>query len=597
MKRKYFKPILALLIILPLALTACGSSSDKEVAATNFPYGADSYLTSESNDDYSTQVTYEYNQAMQVIGYTTVEEEHGDIDGNDGVVYREITITTVDPSITANYDIVAKVAKKSISRFDGFGAITSLIESRFEINEETGILDTTPYRKSEYRYSYNNSGQLLENIRFSTREMETTTYTYSYSYNSAGDLTKEEYTKDYPASINSSYSEITTIEYDSHGNQSSNTYTQEGDQDGDGTDDATVQNMTTYINSYENNLLSQTITTINNDGSDEETYQIDYSYNTQGQLVSSTKSTNQYGDDDTYDTFTVHTYTYDSADRLLSDSQEDSYYSNDDEIIDSLSRTNLVWEYNQDGLLVMNYHENINYSDPADETLSSHDKYEYTYQYTNSGNVSQRTYERRQDFNLDGEFERITYDWSYDYTYNDTNYLSAYTRVSHNYTDGEISSSNTYEQTFTYSDGVLTEAELTETDSYNEEPSSSLTRLSYDDSGKFIRYEAQHNNGTEIIDLTYNNNQIVTFLFQSDDEEYMTMDVDFSTEGLPSGTADFAIESLTIYYPNTPGNNDSINDLANSISSETDENDKVYPFNIKIPKMMMFIYNSEIADK
>lgn len=601
MKRSDFRHILALLIFLPLALTACGdSSSNKDVAATNFPYGADSTLTSISDRGDTLQVTYDYNQAVQVIGVETIIEEHGDIDGNDGVVYRRVNTMTVDPSITAEYDMrnsVAKIAQGARPMGISFGAITSLIESSYELNEETGILETTPYRKTEYRYKYSASGQLLEEIEISTRGTETTTYTDSYSYNAAGDLTREEDTTTYPSSVNSSYSRITVIEYDSHGNPISNVYTQDGDQDGDGTDDTPFLRTTTLVNSYENNLLTCTETTVTEGESPENTYQIDYTYNTQSQLISSTKSTDHYGDDDIYDTFSVHTYTYDSAGRLLSDSQEDSYHSNDDEILDYLSRNNQVWEYNQDGLMVSSYSEDYNYSDPSDETLSSHYKYEYTYQYTNSGKVSRRTSEDLRDSDLDGVCEETTYYRSYDYSYDSNNYLSAYTRVSHNYSEGDISSTWTEEQTFTYTDGVLTEVEMIDTDSYSDEPDNSLTSLIYDSSGKLIGYEAQHNNGTETINLTYNNDQTVTFSFLNNDEERMSMEVDFSTEGLPSGTDNFAPNPLTIRYPNTPGSNDHLNDLVSMSYSPADDNDKVYPLNVKIPKMLMFVYNTEMNDK
>jgi hypothetical protein len=601
MKRSHFWHVLALLIILPLAITACGdSSSDKEVAATNFPYGADSTLTSISDRGDTLQVTYDYNQAVQVIGVETIVEEYGDIDGNDGVVYRRVNTMTVDPSITAEYDMrnsVAKIAQGARPMGISFGAITSLIESRYELNEETGILETTPSRKTEYRYKYSASGQLLEDIRIETEDMEATTYTDSYSYNAAGDLTREEDTTTYPSSVNSSFTRITVIEYDSHGNPISNVYTQEGDQDGDGTDDTPFLRTTTFVNSYENNLLTRTVTTATEGESPENTYQIEYTYNTQSQLISSTTSTDQYNDDDIYDTFKVHTYTYDSAGRLLSDLYEHNYDNNNDEILNYLSRNNQVWEYNQDGLMVSSYSEDYNYADPSDETLSSHYKDQYTYQYTNNGNISRRTYERLQDSDLDGECEVTLNDRSYEYSYNSDNYLSGYTRVSHDYIDGEISSTYTDEQTLTYTDGVLTEVEMNETDSYSDEPYSSLTSLSYDDSEKFIGYEAQHNNGTETINLTYNDNQIVSFSFLSDDEEHMTMEVDFSTEGLPSGTDNFAPDPLTIRYPNTPGSNDHLNDLVSRSYSPADDNDKVYPFNVKIPKMLMFVYNAEMGGK
>jgi len=89
----------------------------------------------------------------------------------------------------------------------------------------------------------------------------------------------------------------------------------------------------------------------------------------------------------------------------------------------------------------------------------------------------------------------------------------------------------------------------------------------------------------------------VTFLFLEDDEERMSMKVDFSTEGLPSGTDNFNPAPLTIRYPNTPGSNDHLNDLISAGSSVADDNDKVYPFNVKIPKMLMFVYNTEMGGK
>jgi len=580
-----------MVLFIPLVLTACGDSSNREVSASQYPYGADGIAASPADDSIEYNQTFEYNQAKQVVGYTIVNNRYDD----DHIVnLSTVENYTVDPSITPTNEYPTQLTQGSQNQelhTSDFGAVISYIRSTYNLDAETGALEVTPSDQREEHYSYTDSGRLLERILVESEDGETKTETYAITYNSAGDITRQASTTVYPASIGSSYSSVTTISYDSHGNPISSTTNTEGDWNGDGVIDTSVQHSDSFTRTYVDGLLMRTVVTTNIGESGESIYQIDFTYNDQGRLNTQTTSRDDYLDDDKYDTFITHTYTYDSAGRLLTDSQEYSYDNNDDDAINDLSRRDQVWDYNQDGLLTTYSDETRYYSDPINETLSGHSQRKYDYQYTDSGKLSFRGYEELVDSNLDGDFEKTFPKWNFNYTYNDAGNLTVSTYETISYT-GDVSSSETDEWIITYTDGVATTLE-TINSTNGTETYRSTASLSFDDSGRALQYMTVNEFGTRAAQLTYNDDDTVTFLILDDDTEFGSITVDFSTEGIPSGTDDLTENTVIIRYPNTPESE--LNDHSSSMVT-ADANDKSYPLSVKIPKIIEFFLRAEGED-
>jgi len=574
MKRSYTH-FLALLILIPLVLSACGgSSSNHEVTASQYPYGADGFTTVAADGESTYNQTFEYNSALQVIGQNIEYTSYDDNVGGDPVIdYRRVYNYTYDPSITVASLVptnLTPVAQKT-TQYGNFGAVLSNIERRYEVDDETGILGTSPSYQREYHYSYTNSGLLLEQTEVESENNETTSRTYTYTYNSAEDITSYTYTRVDPEGTSSTT--IKTYSYDSYGNLISYIRTVDGD----------VEYEETYTHSYTNGLRMKTVVTTNVGESNEDTYQTDFLYNAQEQLISKTKSTDEYNDDGEYISYTTNTYTYDSSGRLLTDSEERYYDSNGDDTIDDLYREYLVWEYNEQGLMTTSSRETCNYSDPIAETLSSHYKYINSYGYTESGNIAMRSKESLLDAELDGVFEGIIYARNYEYSYNDAGYLIDSTYERNDYSGGAISSTEAETNVITYADGVLTQTVEVDFDDGSETSRSSLT-FAYDDNGQLVQIASEDITYT----LTYNDDQTVTVLYEKDETELQTMIVDFTSEGVPTGSADFSNpeDSIRIEYPNSPEI-----DVYYSGEAPADANDKSYPIVLKMPKMFVFAFN------
>ncbi|SEA49015.1 hypothetical protein SAMN05660420_02270 [Desulfuromusa kysingii] len=588
--------VILILTALTMGLSACSdSSSNHEVTALAYPYGADGISTTHSDTNDTVNESFGYNEAMQVVAYTKENTYYDDNDGDPVIDQRYVQSYTYDPSITAssiqtNLMPVAQVALTNSI----FGAITSDIYSYYEIDADTGVLETTPSDQTENYYSYTASGVLLERTEVVHNGDEITSRTYTYTYNNDEKLTRNSYTLINPASAGTTFSGITTNEYDSHGNLILSTYTREGDSDGDGTDEAAEEHITSYENSYTGDLLMQTIVTENVGESNEHTYQFNYTYNTQEQLTSKTESWNNYSDDDEYDTFRTNTYTYDSAGRLLTDSEEFSYDSSGNHVINYLRHLNDVWEYNEQGVMTASSEEEIYYLDPVEKIMSGHNKDSYSYQYTENGNIAMNSYSNLLDSNLDGDFEGINSGRTHEYYYNTDGYLVSLIETTVYYDDGVITNTDTSTKTLTYTDGILTQIETVRSEdgspNYN-----SNTNLTLNDDGQLSLYENNVVDGdytaTETITLTYNDDQTVTLLSENDEDSQQTKIVDFTTEGMPTGTTDLIIDTFVIRYPNSP----ELDSYYNGVSS-ADSNDKSYPLTFKIPKMFSFIYTEMMDD-
>ncbi|SEA48883.1 YD repeat-containing protein [Desulfuromusa kysingii] len=562
----HYSYFLVMLILLPLVLSGCGgSSSNHEITASQYPYGADSIATTTTKGDTYIQ-SFEYNSAMQVIGQVIEETSYADNDGDPVPDTRFVQSYTYDPAITGTsilYDNnLAPVAQES-ALSSNFGAITSLIQEWYYSDEETGVMDTTPSIQEESHYSYTPSGLPLKQTEVNDG---ITTDTYTFTYNSAEDITSFIHTE----IDDTSSTTVHTFEYDSYGNLISHIVTADGD----------VTKEDSYTHSYADGLKMQTIV----DKSDEDIYQIDFTYNDKKQLISKKTSTDVYDNVEGYDTFSLHTYIYDSAGRLLTDSETYSYSNDNDETIDYLRHYYQAWEYNEQGLLTMSSTEQYSYPDPINETLSSHYGDINSYTYADSGNLAMHSYENLLDADNDGVFEGTSQYWSDEYSYNDAGYLTVYTHEEKDYPGGELSSTRTETNIVTYSDGILTK-----TVEVNFEDGSETFRQSntftYDDSGQLVSVETDEDDtDNQTTSLTYNDDQTVTLLSEEDE---MPMIVDFTSEGIPTGTADVTFDSPTIVeYPNAPEI-----DEYYSASYVADDNDKTYLKILKVPKMLEFIYN------
>ncbi|SEA48912.1 YD repeat-containing protein [Desulfuromusa kysingii] len=560
---------LTILILLPLILSACGgSSSNHEVTATQYPYGADSISTVKTEDGFTYRYdqSFEYNSAMQVVGETIEETEYDDNDGDPIMRSRTITRNTYDPSIseTSLSDEIAQVSDSS----SDFGAITSSIYEEYdEFDEETGVLATTPSYQREYYYSYTDSGLPLKRT-----EVNDGVTIDAYTYNSAEDVTS--YTHIETASDGTSSTTIETYEYDSYENLISHTITVDGE----------VTVVDNYTHSYINGLKIQTIV----DESDEDLYQIDFTYNDQEQIIAKTTSIDT-DNDGAYDTFKTHTYTYDdSTGEMLTDFYEKTA-ENDIEV-----KIEKTWEYDLDGLIVGYVKESWD-----NRYQFTYHKYINTYAYADSGNISMHLYQKYEfeDFEDFDENSPQTIERDDNY-YNDDGYLTISDYNKNEYEENVLLDTERKTNFITYTDGVLTELstvnfELSTIGSdYEAEDSRTTALFTYDDHGQIIKLATEYTygadtEGEEESVLTYNDDQTVTI---NNEALGIKITVDFTSAGFPIGTVDLAFdddEAILVKYPNSP----EIDGAESEFEDKTDDNDKSYLWGIKSPKML------EIVDK
>ncbi|SEA48936.1 hypothetical protein SAMN05660420_02267 [Desulfuromusa kysingii] len=534
MKQKVYSHycyFLTILILLPLVLSACGgSSSNHEVTASQYPYGADSISTTTADGDTYTQ-SFEYNSAMQVVGQIFEIIHYDNNPDSVPVIYSRIV-----ESYTHDPTIAVAISEGEFPGPNDFGAVTSYIREQYDLDESTGELKTSPTDKEEIYYNYADFGLLLDKTIV---QNGVTTEMYAYTYDDDNNITSDTETKV------DDYTKTKTYSYDSHGNLISYSYTK---LEGDSTVDRKTIN---YAHTYDDNgLVTETIVTTIVNNNNEEIEQFGYRYNDKKQLILKTKST-------------------------------DAYYSDDHTVQGFLGVEEQEWVYNDQGLMITFTTETFSL-DLETGTLTSHDEKIYNYAYADNGNIAMYNYEERVDTDLDGDiFEELRFAESTDFLYNDAGYLTKLTSEMNS--DGNLESLESINHTLTYTDGILTENVMSI--SAIKEYNVYSFFYAYDDDGRLVQIASEvafdDVEFYEVSSLTYNDNQTVTILFQRNEEEYQTTIIDFTSEGIPTGTADWLYDALVIKYPNLTDINEDM--------PEADINDKTYSMRVQSPKLYEFI--------
>ena len=608
MKCSLLKTSILLTGFIPLLLSGCGGSSNSSHSteqALSYPYGADSsMIVADDNNDGIPEETietlYTYNDAMQVTTQT-VTTERFDADGK--VTRKEIETSVFDPSITPTGINIAAVGVAPNLLLKG--VLLKDTKDTYYPNAETGELYQSPGNQQAYTYKYTSAGVRTEEGSFSRNDSSygggsdsSQSEQTSYSYNAAGNPTQtirlEE--TDNNGDGSNDYRETFTLAYtyDEHNNLTSFRTESATDSNGDGTFKVYDSSENNYVNNYSNaGLLESTEVTLNVGRGDEETYTITYTYNEAGLATAATYSRNTDNPNGIIDTFYSDSFSYDSAGRMLSKTEtiNKDTEANPDGVMDTKSVRSYTWNYDSRGLITARSQEDLSDWDLLSEGVNAHARWVYEYSYSDDGkNLTMTKRETWDDTDLNGEFSN-TDDHSnrtVNLTYNTSGYVTEESRLYERYTAGSLSDSESSDTTLEYTAGQLTRLQSNDED--NGSASVTVTDLTYTNNSRLASYSTtiddDNDNSidrTEAGQLTYNEDNTVLFSFSSDENETMTMDIDFGSFDIPAGSSDqYISRGETIIYPNIPGSSPVVT------NPETIPEAKTYAFTGRYPKILLF---------
>ncbi len=601
MKCSLLKTSILLTGFIPLLLSGCGGSSNSSHSteqALSYPYGADSSMIVEddNNDgipEETIETLYTYNDAMQVTAQTVTTERY-DADGK--VTRKEIETSVFDPSITPTGINIASV---------GVGVLLEDTKDTYYPNAETGELYQSPGSQSGYTYRYTSAGVLTESGFFSRNDSSyggssdpSQSGQTSYSYNAAGNLIQktslQEIDDNGDGSNDYRYTFTLAYTYDEHNNLTSVRTESATDSDGDGTLDQENSSLNNYVNNYSDaGLLESTEVTLNVGRGDEETYTITYTYNEAGLATAATYSRNTVNPNGIIDTFYSDSFSYDSAGRMLSKTEtiNKDTGASPDGVMDTTSVKSYTWNYNNQGLITAKNEEILSDQDLISDGVNYYTRWNYEYSYSDDGkNLTMIKSETWDDTDHNGEFSNTDNhnNNTVNLTYNASGYVTENSELYEIYATGSLSDSDLSDRTFEYTAGQLTRLQSNDED--NGSASVRVTDLTYTNNSRLASYSTTIDNNndnsidrTEAGQLTYNEDNTVLFSFSSDENETMTMDIDFGSVDIPAGSSDqYISEVKTIIYPNIPGSSPVLT------NPETIAEAKTYAFTIRYPKILQF---------
>jgi len=605
MKCSLLKTSILLTGFIPLLLSGCGGSSNSSHSteqALSYPYGADSSMIVEddNNDgipEETIETLYTYNDAMQVTAQTVTTERY-DADGK--VTIKEIETSVFDPSITPTGINIASVGVAPTNLLLK-GVLLEYTKDTYYPNAETGELYQSPGRQWGYTYRYTSAGVRTEAGSFSRNDSRygvssdsSQSEQTSYSYNAAGNPTQtirlEETDNNGDGSNDYRYTSTQAYTYDEHNNQTSFRNENTTDSNGDGTLEEENSSLNSYANNYSDaGLLESTEVTLNV-GGDEETYTITYTYNEAGLATAATYSRNTVNPNGIIDTFYSYSFSYDSAGRMLSKTEtiNKDTEASPDGTMDTKSVRSYTWNYNSRGLIIAQSQESLSDWDLLSEGGNAHTGWDYEYSYSDDGkNLTMIKNETWDDTDLNGEFSNTDEhsNTTVNLTYNTSGYVTENSRLNERYTAGSLFDSKSSDTTFEYTAGQLTRVQSN--DEYNTE---AVTDLTYTNNSRLASYSTtiDYNNDNSIdhtnaVQLTYNEDNTVLLSVSSDENETMTMDIDFGSFDIPAGSSDqYIFEVKTFIYPNIPGSSPVLTNP--EIIAEA----KTYAFTIRYPKILQF---------
>ncbi len=586
--------LLLLLMLAALPLTGCSdSSSSTSSSPGDFPYGATSQIVSfdydnDGNPDDSITTDYSYNDRMQV---TSIEETRNVYSYDDTLEQNILTSQylsqqTINPDITDSTSLLIYNAVGSM-RTTVMGVITEIHEQDYHLDDATGELAVNPSYEGTISLTYASNGNLLKQYEISFDDDDqdgifdaTATWDHSSSYNDAGQLTSDILLRtadnDNDGNNDYRYERAYRFSYDSYGNQTIYAYQNNTDSNGDGLSDTSYGESKSYSHTYNaQGQRTNTLVVLAAGTEDEEQYTISYSYNNAGWVVYAGQRRDRYGNDGIEDTVERHSYSYNSAGLITGDDEAIASDTDADGQMDSLTELTHIWTYNEAGLLTSYSKETSMH--PMEGPLTSHLLETHTYSYTETGELSLALDENWTDTNLDGQFNIRTLLSEKSIQYNEEGFLTQRrnTEISYDTDSGEETYSSIDSLSYTYTDGMIS-SENTRHEENGQEQDNRTTSFNYDASGRFIGATGDENNNLVV---SYSSGDLVTIQPVSESSSETTLDIDFSQEGLPTGSAAWSIDSETIAYPALPEH------FAPDTESPTS---KVHLMQIAIPKIMEF---------